>query len=69
MKMLEQNPDGINKADIVVGIPSYNEAPNIAFPTEQAALGLKKYFGHMTAVLINSDNNSPDKTAEAGCFC
>ena len=65
MKMLEQNPDGVNKADIVVGIPSYNEAPNIAFPTEQAALGLKKYFGSMTAVIINSDNNSPDKTAEA----
>jgi hypothetical protein len=39
MKFQEDNPCGITRADIVVGIPSYNEAAGIAGPAEQAALG------------------------------
>jgi hypothetical protein len=38
MKMLEKNPRGMKKADIVVGIPSHNEAAKIAYPTEQTAI-------------------------------
>lgn len=65
MKFQEENPSGITKADIIVGIPSYNEAGGIAFPTEQAALGLKEHFPGMTSVIINCDNNSPDGTSKA----
>ncbi len=59
------NPRKINRADIVVGIPSYNEAETIAFVVEQASLGLEKYFPDKKAVIINVDNNSSDHTKEA----
>jgi glycosyltransferase involved in cell wall biosynthesis len=65
MKFIEDNPHGITHADIVVGIPSYNEAPSISFPTQQADKGLTKYFEKFSAVIINCDNNSPDGTREA----
>ena len=62
--MIEVNPDGIKEADIVVAIPSYNEADSISFPVTQADKGLVKYFGDKRAVIINCDNNSPDNTKE-----
>lgn len=65
MRMLENNPSGVKKADLIVGIPSHNEAASIAFPTAQAAAGLKQYFAHLDTVVINCDNNSTDGTAEA----
>ncbi len=52
----------INKVDIVVGIPSYNEADNIDFVTQQIDRGLTKYYPKLKAVIINVDNNSPDGT-------
>ncbi len=55
----------IKKADIVVGIPSYNEADNIGFVAKQIDLGLKKYFPRSKSVIINIDNNSPDNTKRA----
>jgi glycosyltransferase involved in cell wall biosynthesis len=58
------NPKKIKKADIVVGIPSFNEADSISFVTKQASLGIKKYFPNLKGVIINVDNNSPDKTRE-----
>lgn len=65
MKAFEENPAKVKKADIVVGIPSYNEASLIGFPTSQAALGLKEYFGHVDSVIINCDNSSTDGTGKA----
>jgi len=62
MKSVEENPHNITQAEIVVGIPSYNEAECIAFPTEQADKGLSKYFKERSCVIINCDNNSPDDT-------
>lgn len=61
----EVNPDNIDKADLIVSIPSYNEADSIAFPTLQASLGIKRYFSDKKAVIINCDNNSPDNTKQA----
>ena len=52
-------------ADIIIGIPSLNEADNIAFVVRQLALGLKKYFPTHSAAIINVDNNSKDGTKEA----
>ncbi len=65
MKSMEDNPAGITKADIIVGIPSYNEASLISFPTQQADKGLTKYFGDFSAAIINCDNHSPDDTRRA----
>ncbi|MRR14006.1 glycosyltransferase, partial [archaeon] len=65
MKAFEENPANIKKADIIIGIPSYNEASLIGYPTLQAALGLKEYFGQMDSVIINCDNSSTDGTGKA----
>jgi glycosyltransferase involved in cell wall biosynthesis len=55
----------IRRADIVVGIPSYNNARTIGHVVRAAYAGLAKYFPQMTAVLINSDGGSTDETREA----
>ena len=61
----EVNPEKIEKADLVVSIPSYNEADSISYPTQQASTGLVKYFHDKSSVIINCDNNSPDNTKQA----
>jgi glycosyltransferase involved in cell wall biosynthesis len=61
----EVNPEKIEKADLVVGIPSYNEADSIEYPTRQASTGLANYFPDKRSVIINCDNNSPDNTKKA----
>ena len=61
----EANPDKIKKVDLVVSIPSFNEADSISYPTKQASEGLVKYFPDKKAVIINCDNNSPDNTKQA----
>jgi len=53
------------KADIIVGIPSYNEADAISYVTRQVALGLKNFYPQYSCLIINVDNNSPDNTKEA----
>ena len=52
-------------ADLVVGIPSYNEADNIGFVVEQVAQGLEKYYPHLNTAIINADNASQDGTKDA----
>ena len=61
----EVNPEKITQADLVVSIPSYNEADSIGFPTQQASEGLVQYFSDKRSVIINCDNSSPDNTKEA----
>ncbi len=61
----EYNPENIKSVEMVVCIPSYNEADSIAFPTTQADKGLRKYFRDKSSVIINCDNNSPDNTRQA----
>ena len=55
----------IRRADIVIGIPSYNNAPTIGHVVRAAYAGLAKYFPQFTAVVINSDGGSKDNTREA----
>ena len=62
---IEENPGNIQAADLVVGIPSYNEAELISYPTQMASEGLVKYFGSKNSVIINCDNDSPDGTRDA----
>ena len=60
----EVNPEKIKKTEMVVCIPSYNEADSISYPITQADKGLEKYFKEIEAVIINCDNNSPDNTRQ-----
>ena len=61
----EVNPSKIDKAELVVGVLSYNEADSISHAARQADEGLALYFPDMRAVVIDSDNNSADHTKEA----
>jgi glycosyltransferase involved in cell wall biosynthesis len=59
-----ENPHHVTEADIIVGIPSYNEADNIAYPTDVASRGLVELFPDKKAVIINVDNFSTDGTKD-----
>ncbi len=61
----EVNTEKVKRADLVVCIPSYNEADSIEFPAKMANEGLIKYFPEKSSVIINCDNNSPDNTKQA----
>jgi glycosyltransferase involved in cell wall biosynthesis len=60
----EENPDHIHEVEIVVGIPSFNEADSISYPTQQAGEGLARFFGGKQSVIINCDNCSTDDTKD-----
>lgn len=55
----------IRQADIVVGIPSYNNVRTIRHVVQAVHAGLVKYFPQFTSVVINSDGGSRDGTREA----
>jgi glycosyltransferase involved in cell wall biosynthesis len=52
----------IRSADIVIGIPSYNNARTIGHVVYAAHAGLAKYFPQFTGVIVNSDGGSRDET-------
>jgi hypothetical protein len=54
----------VGRADILVGIPSYNNAGTIGHVVKAVSAGLAKYFGGLSAVLVNSDGGSTDGTTE-----
>lgn len=54
----------LRHADIVVGIPSYNNATTIAYVIETAARGLATYFPDLKAAIVCSDGGSRDGTRE-----
>lgn len=53
------------KYDVVVGIPSYNEAATIAYVAGTAGQGLAQYFPNTRNIIVNVDNCSPDDTRGA----
>jgi glycosyltransferase involved in cell wall biosynthesis len=55
----------LKQADIVIGIPSYNNARTIGHVVRAAQAGLAKYFPQLSSVIINSDGGSRDGTQEA----
>ena len=65
MSTIVENPSKVYDTEIIVGIPSYNEADAIDYPTSIASQGLTKYFPQKRSVIINVDNNSPDGTKDA----
>ncbi len=55
----------IERADIVVGIPSFNNARTIGHVVRAAQAGLNRYFPQHTAAIVNSDGGSTDGTQDA----
>ncbi|HEX2715739.1 MAG TPA: cell wall biosynthesis glycosyltransferase [Candidatus Acidoferrales bacterium] len=55
----------IGEAEIVVGIPSYNNARTIGQVVRAVSAGLAKYFPQYKAIVVNSDGGSQDDTREA----
>jgi glucosylglycerate synthase len=63
--VIEENLHKIKQADLVVGIPSYNEANSIGQVVQVADQGLVRYLSNQKAVIINADNHSADDTRAA----
>ncbi len=56
--------DDLGAVDIVVGIPSYNNARTIGHVVEATHAGLAKYFPRKRTLIVNSDGGSTDGTQE-----
>ncbi len=64
-KEAAETVERVKQADIVIGIPSYNNARTIGHVVRAAHAGLAKYFPQFTGVIINSDGGSKDGTRDA----
>jgi hypothetical protein len=53
-----------DRADLVVGIPSFRNAATIGHVTKTVAEGLRQNFPDMRAVIVNADGGSEDGTPE-----
>lgn len=54
----------MERADILVGIPSYNNAKTIGQVVRSVQVGLAKYFPGYKSIIVNSDGGSTDGTRE-----
>jgi hypothetical protein len=52
------------RADVVVGIPSYRNATTIGHVAQVAAEGLRRHFPDARAVIVNADGGSDDGTSD-----
>ncbi|MES2209417.1 MAG: glycosyl transferase family 2 [Chloroflexota bacterium] len=52
----------LDRADIMVGIPSFKNAATIGYVVHAAQAGLVQYFPDLRPVVVNSDAGSPDGT-------
>ena len=62
---VRQQLHAAGSVDIVVGIPSYNNAPTVSRVVQAAHAGLLKHFPERRALIVNSDGGSKDGTREA----
>src|SRR5918911_1467395 len=60
----EQKVQALGQTDILVGIPSFNNADTIGHVVRAVAAGLAKYFSPYRAVLVNADGGSTDGTPD-----
>ena len=61
---LVEQLDRLGRADIVVGIPSYNNARTIGHVVRAVSAGLAKYYPDRPCVIVNSDGGSTDGTRD-----
>lgn len=63
-KEIQEKIADIETADILVGIPSYNNARTIGHVVKAVQAGFAKYFPDKKCVLVNSDGGSTDGTMD-----
>jgi glycosyltransferase involved in cell wall biosynthesis len=63
-KELLKEIERIGKADVIVGIPSFNNARTIGHVVKAVSAGLAKHFSEYSSVIINSDGGSRDGTRD-----
>jgi glycosyltransferase involved in cell wall biosynthesis len=63
-KEVVEQLDRIGKTEILVGIPSFNNARTISHVVMAVQAGLAKYFPDRKAVIVNSDGGSKDGTMD-----
>jgi len=63
-KEIQERLSEIKEADILVGIPSYNNARTIGHVVKAVQAGLAKYFPYKKSVIVNSDGGSTDGTTD-----
>lgn len=63
-ELTEAQIQEIGRADILVGIPSFNNAGTVGHVVKAIIAGLAKYFHDARAVLVNSDGGSTDGTPD-----
>ena len=56
--------EALGRVDVLVGIPSFNNARTIGHVVRAVAAGIARHFPDAKAVLINSDGGSTDETRE-----
>jgi glycosyltransferase involved in cell wall biosynthesis len=61
---LKARLEQIGEVDLVVGIPSYNNARTIGHVVRAVSVGLAKYFPERRSLIVNSDGGSRDQTHE-----
>lgn len=62
--LTEKHIKEVNNVDVLVGIPSYNNAHIINYVVYQAAKGLETYFPDLDTAIFVSDGHSMDGTLE-----
>ena len=55
----------IREADVVIGIPSFNNVRTITHVVRAAQAGISKYYPQLKGLIINSDGGSSDGTRES----
>jgi len=68
-KEVKESLSRIKETDILVGIPSFNNARTIGHVVRAAQVGIAKYFPDKRAVIVNSDGGSKDMTTEVVNSC
>ncbi len=63
-KDVQEKIDELGEADLLVGIPSYNNSRTIGHVVRAVQAGLSKYFPDQRSVLVNSDGGSSDGTMD-----
>ena len=63
-KEVQNNIREFGQPDIVVGIPSFNNASTIGNVVRTVNQGLQQFFPSARSVIVNSDGGSKDGSAE-----
>jgi len=61
---VEKHLAELGEVDVLVGIPSFNNATTIGHVVTTASLGLARYFPGVRAIIVNSDGGSTDGTRD-----